>query len=395
MNIVVIDDEKIIANGFYSLISQNFKEHNVFVFYKSLDLLEYSKNNQIDLLICDIDMPIKNGIDLAKELKEFLPNLEIIFLTGMDTFDYIYKANKVKDSKYLLKIEEDETIISTIKDTIQKIEEISMNDKNTLALRNENEQLHKESKLHHLNELLNKGIVSEKLDIKNLYFNVLFLSKKINHDEYKKLENLLSNAFSIKIQNIFLIDETKIILFSKTIIDETIFDEVKNAYFLENAITLNICVASKVVEETKINIIYSRMCDLAKISDLSKGFFYMYENEVSQDLDDNQKLMAAIKDYIYKNTDGDLSLKKIGLVMHYNESYLSRLFKKQTGTNFKNFVTEIKLEKAVHLLSETDILVKDIAKNLGFESTSHFQYFFKKNLGMTPQEYRHEHIKTE
>ena len=112
-------------------------------------------------------------------------------------------------------------------------------------------------------------------------------------------------------------------------------------------------------------------------------------------MDDNQKLMAAIKDYIYKNTDGDLSLKKIGLVMHYNESYLSRLFKKQTGTNFKNFVTEIKLEKAVHLLSETDILVKDIAKNLGFESTSHFQYFFKKNLGMTPQEYRHEHIKTE
>ena len=96
-------------------------------------MLEYSKNNQIDLLICDIDMPIKNGIDLAKELKEFLPNLEIIFLTGMDTFDYIYKANKVKDSKYLLKIEEDETIISTIKDTIQKIEEISMNDKNTLA----------------------------------------------------------------------------------------------------------------------------------------------------------------------------------------------------------------------------------------------------------------------
>ena len=340
-------------------------------------------------------MPIKNGIDLAKELKEFLPNLEIIFLTGMDTFDYIYKANKVKDSKYLLKIEEDETIISTIKDTIQKIEEISMNDKKTLALRNENEQLHKESKLHHLNELLNKGIVNEKLDIKNLYFNVLFLSKKINHDEYKKLENLLSNAFSIKIQNIFLIDEAKIILFSKTIIDETIFDEVKNAYFLENAITLNICVSSKLVEETKINIIYSRMCDLAKISDLSKGFFYMYENEVSQDLDDNQKLMAAIKDYIYKNTDGDLSLKKIGLVMHYNESYLSRLFKKQTGTNFKNFVTEIKLEKAVHLLSETDILVKDIAKNLGFESTSHFQYFFKKNLGMTPQEYRHEHIKTE
>ena len=42
MNIVVIDDEKIIADGFSSLISQNFKEHNVFVFYKSLDLLEYS-----------------------------------------------------------------------------------------------------------------------------------------------------------------------------------------------------------------------------------------------------------------------------------------------------------------------------------------------------------------
>ena len=46
----------------------------------------------------------------------------------------------------------------------------------------------------------------------------------------------------------------------------------------------------------------------------------------------------------------------------------------------------------MYLLSETDLMVRDIASSVGFDSISHFQYFFKKNKGITPLEYRRDNI---
>ena len=119
MNIVVIDDEKIIANAFFKLISANFKDESVNVFYKPNEVLKFASSNRIDILVCDIDMPLLNGIELSKQLKNSFKSMRTLFLTGMDTFDYIYNATKVKDSRYVLKIEDDETIINNIKDMIQ------------------------------------------------------------------------------------------------------------------------------------------------------------------------------------------------------------------------------------------------------------------------------------
>ena len=55
-------------------------------------------------------------------------------------------------------------------------------------------------------------------------------------------------------------------------------------------------------------------------------------------------------------------------------------------------VTDVKIKKAMYLLSETDLMVRDIASSVGFDSISHFQYFFKKNKGITPLEYRRDNI---
>ena len=50
MNIVVIDDEKIIANAFFKLISANFKDESVNVFYKPNEVLKFASYNRIDIL---------------------------------------------------------------------------------------------------------------------------------------------------------------------------------------------------------------------------------------------------------------------------------------------------------------------------------------------------------
>src|SRR5574344_1154362 len=121
INAVIVDDEKIIADGFLLTFKKHFNDVNFAVFYNSDDVISYSKSNRIDLLICDIDMPGKNGIELAKNLKIDFPNLKILFLTGMNTFDYVYNATKIKDVVYVLKIESESIILNAADNLVKDI----------------------------------------------------------------------------------------------------------------------------------------------------------------------------------------------------------------------------------------------------------------------------------
>ena len=178
MNIVVIDDEKIIANAFFKLISANFKDESVNVFYKPNDVLKFASYNRIDILVCDIDMPLLNGIELSKQLKNSFKSMRTLFLTGMDTFDYIYNATKVKDSRYVLKIEDDETIINNIKEMIQELNEIENNDKSHLNLINEKNDLLVEKYRYYMVSLVNDMLINKDFDIGEGYFSLILINKE-------------------------------------------------------------------------------------------------------------------------------------------------------------------------------------------------------------------------
>ena len=122
IQVCLIDDEKNIADLFFYIVKKEFKESiDLNVFYFSEDLLDFSKNNHIDLLICDIDMPVKDGISLASEIRKANENLEIIFLTGMNNFENAYKALQIENVSYILKLDADEKLISVIKTKIESI----------------------------------------------------------------------------------------------------------------------------------------------------------------------------------------------------------------------------------------------------------------------------------
>ena len=392
MNIVIIDDEQIIANAFYKLIKDKFPNHNIFVFYKSTNVLDFAKNSKIDLLICDIDMPVMDGIELASYLKNQFIHMETIFLTGMDTFDYVYKANKIQDSKYLLKIEDQKIILDNISSSLEKMEINNEHDINHFELKAENEILNLEKENNEIKEVILNDQSNSCIQFNNLFFNFAVFNNELTFDEIKKLYGVFRGFFNLKVGNIVNLSNTEFALFSSEIIAEESFKRVKDIIKNEFDIAINVCVCTNKINDENINKIYKRSLNILNIYDLNIGNYIIYEDIIKNELDDSHKLIVLIKDYIYQNTDKDISLKRISNLVHYNESYLSRFFKKNTGKNFKDFVTEIKVEKAKNLLASSDMQVKEISKNLGFESTSHFQYFFKKNIGCTPLEYRHNNI---
>ena len=78
--------------------------------------------------------------------------------------------------------------------------------------------------------------------------------------------------------------------------------------------------------------------------------------------------------------------KQIGL----NDFKLKRGFREIFGTTVLGYVQSLRLEQAKQLLIGTNLLIAQIAYQVGYESTSHFSYLFKRQFGMTPREYRQQ-----
>lgn len=87
------------------------------------------------------------------------------------------------------------------------------------------------------------------------------------------------------------------------------------------------------------------------------------------------------------------SLQSVSDAVGVNPSYLSRLFKEDTGENFSSILTKIKMEKAKELLlSKYSYSNKDIAELLGYGESQNFCRTFRKYFSMTPQKYKKEHL---
>jgi two-component system, response regulator YesN len=91
----------------------------------------------------------------------------------------------------------------------------------------------------------------------------------------------------------------------------------------------------------------------------------------------------------------NLSLHWVANEMLYmNADYLGKLFKKETGEKFSNYITRLRIELAISLIEkENDVKVFEIAEKIGYgENPQYFSQVFKKHTGYTPSEYKRESL---
>ncbi|MEH7238627.1 response regulator transcription factor [Bacillus sp. JJ1562] len=101
----------------------------------------------------------------------------------------------------------------------------------------------------------------------------------------------------------------------------------------------------------------------------------------------NEDILKAQK-YVQIHLSEKISLTDVAEHLHLNPSYFSRMYKKETGEGFVEYVTKMKMVKAMELLDHSTKSVVDIAFELGFESKSYFLKTFKKYYGLSPMSYR-------
>ncbi|MBN2851155.1 MAG: response regulator [Clostridia bacterium] len=107
-----------------------------------------------------------------------------------------------------------------------------------------------------------------------------------------------------------------------------------------------------------------------------------------------QKLVNKAKDYIEKNfEDSELTIQKLADAFFISPSYLSMIFKKELETTFLQYLISVRLEKSKELLENPENTISEVAQKVGYPDISYFSYFFKKNVGVSPREYKNSFIK--
>ena len=102
----------------------------------------------------------------------------------------------------------------------------------------------------------------------------------------------------------------------------------------------------------------------------------------------SEHVVDNIKAYIRNNSEKTLTLEKISSLFFLNPSYCSFLFKEKTGVNFIDYVNQVRIDKAKAMLESSEEKVYKIAKALGYDNSKYFFRVFKKQTGLTPEEYR-------
>ena len=100
--------------------------------------------------------------------------------------------------------------------------------------------------------------------------------------------------------------------------------------------------------------------------------------------------VALLQQFIVEHIGEELSLVRLAEQVYLNPSYLSRIYKQETGVPLSTFIETVRMRKAKELLRDEHKKITEIAQQVGYNSPASFTRFFKNACGMSPQVYREQ-----
>ena len=156
---------------------------------------------------------------------------------------------------------------------------------------------------------------------------------------------------------------------------KSVDDPVFSDFLEERDVVIQLMRASS-IEEMKMIIM--------EIARFACDIFDLEQNKVVK-AGISQEVEAYVRDHY---SEVELNVSHLGDVFNITPTYLSRLYKKETGTSLLQFINTIRIESSKELLIKTHLSVNEIANEVGYLYSNAFIRFFKKQTGVTPGQYK-------
>lgn len=121
---------------------------------------------------------------------------------------------------------------------------------------------------------------------------------------------------------------------------------------------------------------------------ISSKLRLIIEFRIDQQKDHSKSFVNEVKEYIEENFRKELSLMSVAEQFKYSSSYFCKVFKEKTGTSFWEYVSTVRIEKSKELLAHTGNSIEQIAEMVGYNNRFSYIRTFKKQVGLTPGEFR-------
>ena len=388
---MIVDDEPKIRRGIAGAITAYRPEYPAPVLCASAeDALQSGLLGKIDLLFLDIQLPGISGLALLETIRQTNSALSVIIISGYAEFLFAQKALSLQVVDYLLK-PIDLSRLYNLLDRVQA-DRFQHNPSTIRELKMLREKLFRD----HL--LLEDGIPDSSfiqfLNEKGIKDSAFFLVNIKDagdiqgsiHDKVKLFRRALSHFDLLDTdtaETLQITDEHFAILFF-----------IGNQKDL-SAICEDICLSAD-----RISIHFSCSSVYSSFSSINKALMESEEQDlllhdmtqyISALISSRSSYHPAIKstiDYIMLHYHEPITLSLIAEQVFLHQSYLSNLFKKETGSGLSSFITDYRLFIAKKLLTETKDKISSISENVGFQEYSYFSQVFSRRVGMTPQKYR-------
>lgn len=112
-----------------------------------------------------------------------------------------------------------------------------------------------------------------------------------------------------------------------------------------------------------------------------------FKDQISKEESDNG-IVLQVQEYLNQNFKEKITLKDAAQRVNISPYYLERIFKKNTGTSFTQYIIDRRLGYAQNLLRDTKRSIAQIAEESGYDNPSYFSQLFKKRFGCNPGAYR-------
>lgn len=305
--VMLADDENLILQGLENIIE--WEELGLEIVNKASngkEAIEKFKENPVDIVVTDINMPQVTGLELLRELKKINSEVKFIILSGYDDFSYAKKAIELGVENYILKPIDEEELEKTLKGTVEKLkqreekgESSSSLSKHNLLIKIIKGKLSKEEIYDNKDNLL--------IDLRGKLYSLCIINTKSRYDNEEILNNIvdvIKRSFKKDFEIIYTLDEEIILINSweKNLNKKEIkkcYEDIKDEIINEYDIDVFFSVGEPVSEIHKISTSYKEANDLKKYV-LTLGYNKCITKEDVEDVHEKNVNFTYILDKLNK-----------------------------------------------------------------------------------------------